>query len=46
MRNDHAEARAIHRRLTRSHGYTGSYGSVIRFIHSLAPATPEAIVRI
>lgn len=46
MRKEDAEARAIHRRLTRSHGYTGSYGSVIRFIHSLAPAVADAVVRI
>lgn len=41
-----AEATAIHRRLCRSHGYTGSYGSVLRFIHQVAPRAAEAVVRI
>lgn len=40
------EARAIYRRLCRSHGYTGSYGSVLRFIRHLKPSIPEAVVRI
>jgi transposase len=40
------ECTAIHRRLCRSHGYTGSYGSVLRFVHSIRPSVPEAVVRI
>jgi transposase len=40
------EARAIHRRLCRSHNYTGSYGSVLRFVRKLRPLVPEAVVRI
>jgi transposase len=40
------EATAIHRRLTRSHGFTGSYGSVLRFVQSLRPRVPDAVVRI
>ena len=43
---NHVEARAIYRRLCRSHGYTGSYGSILRFVHKLEPARPDAVVRI
>lgn len=46
MLESHAEATAIHRRLRQSHGYTGSYGSVIRFLRSLRPPVVEAVVRI
>jgi len=40
------EATAIHRCLTRSHGYTGSYGSILRFIRRNRPSVPDAVVRI
>jgi transposase len=40
------EAKAIHRRLRRSHDYTGSYGSVLRFVRQLRPLVPEPVVRI
>jgi len=40
------EGTAIHRRLCRSHGYTGSSGSVLRFLRSLRPSSPDAVVRI
>jgi transposase len=40
------EARAIHRRLCRSHGYTGSYSSILRFIAQIRPVVPDAVVRI
>lgn len=40
------EATAIHRRLCRSHGYSGSYGSVLRFVRQLRPSIPAAVVRV
>lgn len=44
---DKVEVTAIHRRLSRSHGYTGSYGSVLRFVRSIAPlSVPEVVVRV
>jgi transposase len=46
MIKNSAEATAIHRRLRQSNGYTGSYGSVLRFLQSLRPSAPEAVVRI
>jgi transposase len=44
--NKEVEATAIHRRLCRSHGYAGSYGSVLRFVRTLRPSVPDAVVRI
>ncbi len=40
------EVMAIHRKLRRNHGYTGSYGSVLRFARSIAPFAPEVAARI
>lgn len=40
------EIATIYRRLGEAHGYTGSYGSVLRFVQALEPATPEVTVRI
>jgi len=37
---------AIHRRLVRNHGYTGSYTSVRRFVRHLKPKGKEVVVRI
>jgi transposase len=37
---------AIHRRLVRNHGYTGSYTSVRRFVANLLPKESLAVVRI
>jgi transposase len=37
---------AIHQRLVRHHGYTGSYSSVLRFVHRLQPRRKEAVVRV
>ncbi len=37
---------AIHQRLGRHHGYTGSYTSVRRFVRHLRPRTKEAVVRL
>jgi transposase len=39
------EAVAIHSRLRKNHGYTGSYSSIRRFIAHLVPSTPEGVVR-
>jgi transposase len=44
--NSELEAKAIHRRLCRSHGYTGGYSSVLRFIRQVRAAAPDAVVRI
>lgn len=46
MLQNNSEAKAILRRLRRSHGYTGSYSSVIRFIAQVRPRVPDAVVRI
>lgn len=46
MLENHAEAKAILRRLRRNHGYTGSYSSVIRFIAQVRPRVPDAVIRI
>lgn len=46
MLGANAEAKAIHRRLLRSHGYTGSYSSVRRFIAQLRSPVPAAVIRI
>lgn len=40
------EGVAIHQRLTKHHGYTGSYSSVRRFLAPLRPTVTEACVRI
>jgi len=40
------EVMAIHRKLSRNHGYTGSYGSVLRFVRSIAPFAPEVVARV
>ena len=41
-----AEAKAIYIRLRNSHGYTGGYSSVRRFVRRLRPPTPQVVVRI
>jgi transposase len=46
MLKSEAEAKAIHRCLRRSHGYTGSYGSILRFVRRIRPSVPDAVVRI
>lgn len=46
MLKNQAEAVAIHSRLRKNHGYTGSYSAIRRFIAHLVPSTPEGIVRI
>ncbi len=40
------EMRAMHRHVVERHGYTGSYGSVCRFVKHLRPPTKQAVVRI
>ena len=40
------EMTAIHIRLCEDHGYTGSYSSVRRFVHSLRPQEPRVVVRV
>jgi transposase len=40
------EIATIYRRLHEEHGYPGSYGSVLRFVHALEPVTPELTLRI
>ena len=37
---------AIHLRLVRHHGYSGSYSSVRRFVHHLRPRRKEVVVRL
>jgi transposase len=37
---------AIHQRLVRHHGYSGSYSSVLRFVHHLRPRRKEVVVRL
>lgn len=37
---------AIHQRLVRSHGYTGGYSSVKRFVHRLRPPQPKVVMRV
>jgi transposase len=37
---------AIHLRLVRHHGYSGSYSSVRRFVHHLRPHRKEVVVRL
>ncbi len=43
---DGREKMVIHQTLTDHHGYTGSYSSVLRFVHQVRPVTPEVFVRI
>jgi transposase len=40
------EAQAIHQKLVKDHGFTGSYSAIWRFVQSLEPNQPEATVRI
>ena len=40
------EVTTILDRLRADHGYTGSYGSVLRFVQRLRPKTPEVTVRV
>jgi transposase len=40
------EITTIFDRLRADHGYTGSYGSVLRFVRRLRPRTPEVTVRV
>jgi hypothetical protein len=40
------QASTIYDRLCEDHGYTGSYGSVLRFVQKLRPVTPKATVRV
>ncbi len=40
------EAQAIHQKLVKDQGFTGSYSAVWRFIQSLQPDLPEATVRV
>ena len=37
---------AIHQRLVGHHGYSGSYSSVLRFVHHLRPRHKEIVVRL
>jgi len=41
-----AEAKAIFQRLRDSHGYTGGYSSVRRFVQHLRPRSPLVVVRV
>ena len=43
---DKVEVVAIHRKLSRNHGYTGSYGSVLRFVRCIAPSAPDVVARV
>ncbi len=43
---DDVEMAAIHVKLVKNHGYTGSYSSVRRFVRHLRPDEPVAFVRI
>jgi transposase len=40
------EKQAIHQRLTRSHGYTGSYSALCRYVERIRPKEPNVTVRI
>jgi len=40
------EIATIYRRLCEDYRYTGTYGSVLRFVHALEPATPDITLRI
>src|SRR5579862_8810602 len=46
MLNKGVEGTAIHRCLCRNHDYKGSYGSILRFLRTLRPSCPDAVVRI
>ena len=45
LRQQGTEVAAIHHRL-KERGYTGSYGSVYRFVRALEPQLPDATVRV
>ncbi|MBW2123351.1 MAG: IS21 family transposase [Deltaproteobacteria bacterium] len=45
LRREGVEIAAIHQRL-KERGYRGSYSSVYRFVRSLEPREPEAVVRV
>ena len=40
------ELTAIYQRLRDDYGYAGSYSAVRRYVHRVAPTTPEAVVRV
>ena len=40
------QATTIYDRLCEDHGYSGSYGSVLRFVQKLRPVLPKATVRV
>jgi transposase len=40
------QATTIYDRLCEDHGYSGSYGSVLRFVQKLRPVLPKAMVRV
>jgi transposase len=40
------EAQAIHQKLVKDYGFTGSYSAVWRFVQNLAPDQPDATVRV
>jgi transposase len=46
LRQRGVECRAIYDILREQHAFTGSYGSVYRFVRHLEPRTPEAYVRV
>jgi hypothetical protein len=46
LRRQGVEMRAILQRLREESGFTGSYGSVYRFVRVLEPRQPEACVRV
>jgi transposase len=43
---DGVEMMTIFDRLSKDHGYAGSYSSIRRFVHHLQPVTPMAVVRV
>lgn len=40
------ESQAMHQKLVKDYGFTGSYSAVWRFVQSLEPGQPEATVRV
>jgi transposase len=46
LREQGLEVQAIWQRLREQHGYAGQYASVWRFVQTLEPARPEAVVRV
>jgi len=46
LRRRKVEKMAVWLILKDQHGYTGSYNSVLRFVHRLEPGTPEPCVRV